>query len=72
MRKQSQMGSSKYEFNLEQLDIDVMNNILKAQIKKNNIKELVIDMFTNDPVRMDETFSMFCEVLREVKSEYKL
>lgn len=66
------MGTSKYEFNPEQLDVDVQNNILRHKHQKELIHNLVMSEIKKDGSRMDQTFSIFLEVLREIKEEYTL
>lgn len=72
MRKQSQMGSSKYEFNPEQLDIDVHNKNIKSQQQKLEIHLTIMYLLKKDAFRMDQTFSTILQVLREIKEEYNL
>lgn len=72
MRKGSMMGTSKYEFNPEQFDIDVANNAKRHQETKAKIYEEIKRMLESDPVRMDQTFSTMLEVMRELKTRYGL
>ncbi|SHE67277.1 hypothetical protein SAMN05444392_102319 [Seinonella peptonophila] len=69
MKKQSNMGSSKYEFNPEQFDIDVARNHERYQQKKLEIKIKLWSMLFHEPDRVDETFNIICDVLREFKEE---
>lgn len=66
------MGSSKYEFNPEQFEIDVQNNINRYMELKDNIKEELHKIILQDPSRMSTTFTCVLEVLREIKQEYNL
>lgn len=72
MRRHSQMGASKYEFNPEQLDTDVERNQVRLEKKRKDIKKKIIAMLESDPVRIEESFSTLLDVLREVKISYKL
>lgn len=72
MRKYSQMGTSKYEFNPEQFEIDVSNNLQRYSVKKQTLSHKIHAILKEDPVRMDESFSMLLDILREVKTDYKL
>lgn len=71
-RKQSMMGSSKYEFNPGQLDEDIHINQVRYSKLKEKIHNEIMSNFKNDPFRMDETFSIYLDVLREIKAEWKL
>lgn len=70
MRKQSQMGASKYEFNPEQFDIDVENNRLRYLDKYSQVYGELTMIMESDPTRLDETFSIILDVMREFKKEY--
>jgi hypothetical protein len=72
MRKQSQMGCSKYEFNPEQFEIDIQNKIIKHQQEKQEIQTILTNILRRDAFKMDQTFSIILDVLREIKVEYKL
>jgi hypothetical protein len=72
MRKQSQIGSSKYEFNPEQFEIDIHNKIIKHQQQKLEIYNIIMNMLKKDPSEIDQTFSTILQVLREIKQEYNL
>ena len=63
----SSMSTSKYEMDPSRLDKDVQVNRERLERKKDHIKQLVEGTLTSDPVRQDETFSVFLEVLREWK-----
>lgn len=67
-RKLSAMGSSRYEFNPEQFDMDVQRNIERRNKRKDEIKNLILSELKKDPVRQDETYQMFIDALREYKS----
>lgn len=70
MRKQSQMGTSKYEFNPEQFEIDVENNRIRYLGKYTDIYSALEQQIESDPVRIDETFSIMLDVMREFKKKY--
>lgn len=72
MRKPSQMGCSKYEFNPEQFEIDIQNKIIKQLENKQEIHTILTNILRKDAYKMDQTFSTILEVLREIKSEYQL
>ncbi|PAD85063.1 hypothetical protein CHH57_01770 [Niallia circulans] len=72
MRKQSMMGSSKYEFSPEQIDKDIQNKIDKHQQLKRSIHNSIMEFISSEPHKMDQTFSTILEVMREIKQEYKL
>jgi hypothetical protein len=72
VRKQSQMGASKYEFNPEQFDIDVENNRLRYEDSRELIHAELTRLMEADPVRLDETFSIMLDVMREFKKRYNL
>jgi hypothetical protein len=67
MRKQSQMGASKYEFNPEQFDIDVENNRLRYEDTRALIHAELTRIIEANPVRLEETFSIMLDVMREFK-----
>ena len=70
VRRMSQMGSSKYELNPEQFDIDIANHQKRYDEKKKEVDEKVRAILSEDPVRMEETFSMILDVMRDVKTYY--
>lgn len=72
MRKQSMMGSSKYEFNPEQFDKDIQNKIDKHRQLKQSIHNSIMEFIRSEPHNMNQTFSTILEVMREIKQEYKL
>jgi len=72
MRKQSMMGSSKYEYNPNQLDEDVLENAIRYRKTKELIREEILENFQKDASRMEQTFSIYLEVLREIKNEWNL
>lgn len=72
VRKQSQMGASKYEFNPEQFDIDAENNRLRYDEQHTSIKAELTRLIEADPVRLSETFSIMLDVMREFKKQYNL
>ncbi|WP_147294889.1 hypothetical protein [Oceanobacillus arenosus] len=61
------MSDGKYERNPNQLDEDLKANMERLERKKDHIEQLVLGTFKSDPVRQDETFSIFVEVLRDWK-----
>ncbi|SME50079.1 hypothetical protein BACERE00183_04389 [Bacillus cereus] len=72
MKKSSNMGSSKYEYNPEKFEKDVLNNKKRYEGKSQKIKEELSRLLKNEPSRMNETFSMMLHSLRELKEEYHL
>ncbi|MDX5808732.1 MULTISPECIES: hypothetical protein [unclassified Bacillus cereus group] len=72
MKKSSNMGSSKYEYNPEKFEKDVLNNEERYHGKSQEIKEELSILLKNEPSRMNETFSMMLQSLRELKEEYHL
>lgn len=72
MKKSSNMGSSKYEYNPEKFEKDVLNNEERYLEKSQEIKEELSILLKNEPSRMNETFSMMLQSLRELKEEYHL
>ncbi|WP_242290366.1 MULTISPECIES: hypothetical protein [unclassified Bacillus cereus group] len=72
MKKSSNMGSSKYEYNPEKFEKDVLNNKKRYEGKSQEIKEELSRLLKNEPSRMNETFSMMLQSLRELKEEYHL
>ncbi|MED0951148.1 hypothetical protein P4T70_24170 [Bacillus mobilis] len=72
MKKSSNMGSSKYEYHPEKLEKDVLNNQKRYERKSQEIKEELSRLLKNEPSRMNETFSMMLQSLRELKEEYHL
>ncbi|WP_050613311.1 hypothetical protein [Bacillus testis] len=72
MRKQSMMGSSKYEFDTKQLDLDIQANIDRHRSMKESIRKEILAKLKQDAPRMEQTFSIYLEVLRDIKHEWKL
>lgn len=72
MRKTSQMGASKYEFAPERFELDIKMNQQRYEGKKKEIQNQVKKMLEGDPVRMDETISMYVEVLRDLKTTIRM
>jgi len=72
MRKQSAMGSSKYEFDPNQFDIDILNNKKRYDEKLKLIKYDLEEILYQDPIRINETWSMILQNLRQMKVENKL
>lgn len=69
-RKGSMMGSSKYEFNPKQFDIDMKKHAANVKIRREHFKEelkKLIHYNTYD----SENFSLILDVLREIKIENK-
>lgn len=71
-RKGSQMGSSKYEFEPDLFNKDIQKNKERYDNKILSIQKVVLCQIEEDPSRMNETFSMFIEVLKGMKREYGL
>jgi len=61
----SNMGASKYEFEPDKLDEDIKAHQERKERKKDTIKAMVEGMMKSDPVRQEETYQLFIEVLRE-------
>lgn len=72
MKKQSQMGTSKYEFNPDQFDIDVEANRVRFVTRRALIHAELKKLIELDGPRIDETFSMMLDVMREFKKHYGL
>lgn len=66
------MGSSKYEFNPEQFDIDIHNNKKRYDEKLQLIKCDLEKILFQDPIRVEETWNMMIQTLRQVKEENTL
>lgn len=71
-RKQSQMGASKYEFNPTQFEIDIANNLIKHQAKRDRIKNAVKEILEEDPALINETYHLFIQILRDFKQEHNV
>ena len=71
MKKQSAMGSSKYEFNPVQFDIDMTVNQFKYKIKKDNIKNTLKELIIQD-IEHKENYNLIIECMLELKSEINL
>lgn len=67
MKRWSAMGSSKYEFNPNQLDIDIRKKEEHYNKKKDSINKQILSMLESEPEKMNETFSIILDVLREWK-----
>ena len=67
----SNMGASKYEFEPNKLDEDIKAKQERYERKKETIQAMVEGMMKSDPTRQEETFSMFCEVLREWREKHE-
>lgn len=63
----SSMSNSKYDFNPEQLDKDFQKHKERYESKKQLITDIVDGLIKSDPVRKEETFSIFIEILKERK-----
>ena len=57
--------SSKYGLCPEQFEKDVQEHQERYERKKDTIKAMFEGMIKSDPVRQEETFQMFVEVLKE-------
>jgi len=64
------MGNSKYEFEPDKLDKDIKEHQERKGRKKETIKAMFEVMLKSDPVRQEETFQMFIEILREWREEH--
>lgn len=69
MPKVSQMGASKYEFAPDQFEVDIALNQKRFEAKKEEIRLQITKTLESEPTRMDETFSLYVEVLREMKEQ---
>lgn len=67
MKKPSMMGASKYEFNPLQFDKDIAENQERYRIKKLVVENKLNDILYSDSNRIDETWNMIIEVLRNIK-----
>ena len=65
----SNMGASKYEFEPDKLDKDIKAHQERKERKKDTIKAMFEGMMKSDPVRQEETFNMFVEVLKDWKKQ---
>lgn len=74
MKKQSVMGSSKYEYNPKQLDIDIANTEKKRNMFKHEL-ETVIDMcyerHVNNFKQYETAIDILQETIREKFAEYE-
>ncbi|WP_041848242.1 hypothetical protein [Caldibacillus thermoamylovorans] len=59
--------SSKYGLCQEQFEKDIQAHQERYERKKETIEAMVHGLMKSDPVRQEETFEMFIEVLREWK-----
>ena len=66
------MGSSKYEYNPEQFDIDMKNNYLKRYVKKNMMTETIESWIAEDPSRMKDVYNMLIDVIVDLKKKYNI
>lgn len=71
-RKKHRNPDSKYAYVPEQLDKDIEANAQRVERKKEHLKEMISVEITRDPIRMEETFSVLIDVLRETKDRYGL
>lgn len=72
MRKPSMMGSSKYEFNPEQFELDIKRSQERYNKKLKAIKGEISTQFVDDPTRMKETYQMYVEILMDMKKKFNL
>lgn len=73
MKKQSAMGSSKYEFNSEQLNIDVANNKKKCDMFKHELETSIDECYErhiNNFKQYETAIDILQETLREKFIEY--
>lgn len=71
-KKQSQMGTSKYEFNPEQFEIDMMNNLENYRIKYELLNDTIENWFMIEPDKMKDTYGMLINVVTNIKKKYDL
>ena len=67
MRKQSQMGASKYEFAPQQLEIDIQKNKQRYDNKYQYVENQLLALLKHDSIRQEETWNMIIEILRDIK-----
>lgn len=68
MKKQSAMGSSKYEYNPNQLDLDIANTKRKSNMFKHEL-ETVIDMCYERHVNNFKQYETAIDILKETLRE---
>ncbi|PAF08686.1 hypothetical protein CHH65_13950 [Shouchella clausii] len=71
-RKKDRNPDSKYAYDPEKLDDDIKANIQRIERKRERIKRVINEEITSEPTRMEETFSLMIDVLREKKKQYGL
>ena len=71
-RKKHRNPDSKYAYDPEKLDDDIKANIQRIESKREHIKRVLSEEITSEPTRMEETFSLMIDVLREKKKQYGL
>ncbi|WZY36107.1 hypothetical protein NSR02_07105 [Bacillus sp. FSL W8-1122] len=71
-RKKHRNPDSKYAYDPEKLDDDIKANIQRIERKRERIKRVINEEITSEPTRMEETFSLMIDVLREKKKQYGL
>lgn len=62
--------SSKYGLCPEQFEKDVQEHQERKERKKETIKAMFEGIMKSDPVRQEETFQMFVEVLKEWREKH--
>lgn len=60
--------SSKYGYNLGQLDKDIKQHKFESDLFKSKVRNLILE----DPSKMDIRYHQVVEVLRDIKSEFGL
>lgn len=68
MRKQSMMGSSRYEYNSNQLDLDIANTKRKSNMFKHEL-ETAIDMCYQRHVNNFRQYETAIDILKETLRE---
>lgn len=72
MKKQSMMGSSKYEFHPHQFDIDMNNHLEKYQRKYELMQSTLDNWFRIEPDKMNDTYNMLINIVIDIKKKYDL
>lgn len=72
MRKLIGNASSKYSLNPEQFNKDIAEHRVVYKQKKADIKEQLNTMLISDKSKVDETFRIMLNCLKELKTKYDL
>lgn len=67
-RKGSMMGSSKYEYNPGQLEIDIQNNKKRVENLRKEIEKFLDEVIGHDPVQSRTNWNVLIQILRERSS----